>query len=133
SAGLRELGYYTNETIFTLTALPKRLAVIGAGPIGCELAQSFQRFGSAVTLLTDGTEILPREDGDAAAIVRRQIEQDGVKIMTGAKIHSVARKNGAQCLSVSLATGAIEVQCDALLVAIGRTPNLEGLELDAAG
>ena len=55
--GLREAGYYTNETIFTLTELPRRLAVIGAGPIGCELAQSFQRFGSQVTLLTDGAEI----------------------------------------------------------------------------
>ena len=67
-----DIGYYTNETIFTLTESPRRLAVIGAGPIGCELAQSFQRFGSQVTLLTDGAVILPREDQDAAAIVRRR-------------------------------------------------------------
>ncbi len=84
--GLREAGYYTNETIFTLTELPRRLAVIGAGPIGCELAQSFQRFGSQVTLLTDGGSIMPREDRDAAAVVRQQIEKDGVTIITGAKI-----------------------------------------------
>src|ERR671912_1984829 len=84
-AGLRDTGYYTNETIFTLTELPRRLAVIGAGPIGCELAQSFQRFGSQVTLLTDGAEILPREDRDAAAVVRKQIDKDGVTIITGAK------------------------------------------------
>ena len=70
--GLKESGFYTNETIFTLTQLPRRLAVIGAGPIGCELAQSFQRFGSEVTLITDGAEILPKEDRDAAAIVRQQ-------------------------------------------------------------
>ena len=66
-AGLSDAGYYTNETIFTLTELPRRLTVIGAGPIGCELAQSFQRFGSQVTIVTDGAEIMPREDRDAAA------------------------------------------------------------------
>jgi pyruvate/2-oxoglutarate dehydrogenase complex dihydrolipoamide dehydrogenase (E3) component len=132
-AGLRETGYYTNETIFTLTELPKRLAVIGAGPIGCELAQSFQRFGSEVIMLTDGSEILPREDPDAAAIVRKQIEQDGVKIITEARIQNAALKNNAKSLAVSLATRSMEVQCDAILAAVGRTANLEGLELDAAG
>ena len=91
--GLSESGFYTNETIFTLTELPRRLAVIGAGPIGCELAQSFQRFGSEVTLITDGAEILPKEDRDAAAIVRRQIEQDGVRIITGAKVQRVGNED----------------------------------------
>ncbi|MGZ8427597.1 MAG: FAD-containing oxidoreductase, partial [Candidatus Binatia bacterium] len=131
-AGLRDVGYYTNETIFTLTELPRRLAVIGAGPIGCELAQSFQRFGSQVTLLTDGAEIMPREDRDAAAVVRQQIEKDGVTIITGAKIHSAARVDGARRLSLNIGDQPMELTYDAILVAVGRTPNLEGLGLESA-
>jgi pyruvate/2-oxoglutarate dehydrogenase complex dihydrolipoamide dehydrogenase (E3) component/uncharacterized membrane protein YdjX (TVP38/TMEM64 family) len=132
-AGLKEVGFYTNETIFTLTELPRRLAVIGAGPIGCELAQSFQRFGAAVTLLTDGAEILPKEDRDAAAIVRRQIERDGVKIITGAKIQRAASQNGSKSLALTTAGGVGELACDAILVSVGRAPNLEHLDLEAAG
>ena len=131
-AGLRDTGYYTNETIFTLTELPRRLAVIGAGPIGCELAQSFQRFGSQVTLLTDGTEILPREDRDAAAVVRQQIEKDGVTIITGAQIHTAAPVNGAKSLELKIDDQPMVLTCDAILVSVGRTPNLEGLGLEAA-
>jgi pyruvate/2-oxoglutarate dehydrogenase complex dihydrolipoamide dehydrogenase (E3) component/uncharacterized membrane protein YdjX (TVP38/TMEM64 family) len=130
--GLSESGFYTNETIFTLTQLPRRLAVIGAGPIGCELAQSFQRFGSEVALITDGAEILPKEDRDATVIVRRQIEQDGVRIITGAKIQRVESRDGAQLLSLSVAGKPAPVACDAILVAVGRTPNLENLGLDEA-
>jgi pyruvate/2-oxoglutarate dehydrogenase complex dihydrolipoamide dehydrogenase (E3) component/uncharacterized membrane protein YdjX (TVP38/TMEM64 family) len=129
--GLREAGYYTNETIFTLTELPRRLAVIGAGPIGCELAQSFQRFGSAVTILTDGAEILPREDRDAAAVVRAQIERDGVSIVTGAKIDSATERDGGKCLKLNVGDKQMELVCDSILVAVGRVPNLEGLALDA--
>ena len=132
-AGLRETGFYTNETIFTLTELPRRLAVIGAGPIGCELAQSFQRFGSQVTMLTDGAEIMPREDRDAAEIVRKQIEKDGVKIITGVKLQSAARVNGAKRFSLKVGDQPAELACDAILVSVGRTPNLEGLGLEAAG
>ena len=130
--GLREAGYYTNETIFTLTELPRRLAVIGAGPIGCELAQSFQRFGSQVTLLTDGGSIMPREDRDAAAVVRQQFEKDGVTIITGAKIHSAAQVNGAKSLSLNIGDQPMNLACDAILVAVGRTANLEGLGLESA-
>jgi pyruvate/2-oxoglutarate dehydrogenase complex dihydrolipoamide dehydrogenase (E3) component len=132
-AGLRETGFYTNETIFTLTELPRRLVVIGAGPIGCELAQSFQRFGSEVTMITDGVEILPREDRDAAAIVRRQIENDGVKVITGAKIQRAEIKAGLKHLAVTVGDKPVEVACDAILVSVGRTPNLENLGLEAAG
>jgi pyruvate/2-oxoglutarate dehydrogenase complex dihydrolipoamide dehydrogenase (E3) component/uncharacterized membrane protein YdjX (TVP38/TMEM64 family) len=131
--GLRESGFYTNETIFTLTRLPRRLAVIGAGPIGCELAQSFQRFGSEVALITDGAEILPKEDRDAAAIVRRQIEQDGVRIITGAKVERVTGKETGKNLSLGVGDRKLELECDVILVAVGRAPNLENLGLDEAG
>ena len=132
-AGLSDTGYYTNETIFTLTELPRRLTVIGAGPIGCELAQSFQRFGSQVTIVTDGAEIMPREDRDAAAIVRKQIEKEGVTVVVGAQIQSAAAQNGAKVLSLKVAGQASELAGDAILVAVGRTANLEGLGLEAAG
>ena len=133
ASGLRESGFYTNETIFTLTELPRRLAVIGAGPVGCELAQAFARFGSEVTMMTDGVEILPREDRDAAAILRRQIERDGVRIITSAEIQRAEAKDDTKIVSLTAAHKPEVVTCDAILVAIGRTPNLENLGLEQAG
>jgi pyruvate/2-oxoglutarate dehydrogenase complex dihydrolipoamide dehydrogenase (E3) component len=131
--GLSESGFYTNETIFALTELPRRLAVIGGGPIGCELAQTFQRFGSEVTLMTDGAEILPKEDRDAAATLRRQLEKDGVKVITGAMVQRVA--GGGICKNLVLSVGdrKLEIECDAILVSVGRMPNLENLGLEDAG
>jgi len=131
--GLREVGFYTNETIFTLTELPRRLAVIGAGPIGCELAQTFQRFGSEVALMTDGAEILPKEDRDAAAILRKQMEKDGVRILTGARIQRTETKGKVKKLSLTVGDQRLEIECDAILIAVGRMPNLENLGLDKAG
>jgi pyruvate/2-oxoglutarate dehydrogenase complex dihydrolipoamide dehydrogenase (E3) component/uncharacterized membrane protein YdjX (TVP38/TMEM64 family) len=132
-SGLRESGFYTNETIFTLTALPRHLAVIGAGPIGCELAQSFRRFGSDVTLITDGGEILPKEDRDAAAIVRRQIEKDGVRVITVANVQRVEAKNNAKKVTLRVGDRESGIDCDAILISVGRTPNLENLGLEKAG
>jgi pyruvate/2-oxoglutarate dehydrogenase complex dihydrolipoamide dehydrogenase (E3) component/uncharacterized membrane protein YdjX (TVP38/TMEM64 family) len=131
--GFAESGYFTNETIFTLTELPRRMVVIGAGPIGCELAQSFQRFGSQVTIITDGAEILPKEDRDAAAIVREQMEKDGVRVIAGADIQRVEKKDGTNSLKLKVGDTQTELWCDAILVSVGRTPNMEGLGLDEAG
>jgi pyruvate/2-oxoglutarate dehydrogenase complex dihydrolipoamide dehydrogenase (E3) component/uncharacterized membrane protein YdjX (TVP38/TMEM64 family) len=131
--GLSECGFYTHETIFTLTELPRRLAVIGAGPIGCELAQAFARFGSQVTMMTDGADILPREDRDAAGVLRRQLEKEGVRIITGVEIQRVETKDSEKVLSVSVAGKPEGIVFDAVLVAVGRTPNLENLGLDEAG
>ena len=131
--GLAEAGYYTNETIFTLIELPRRMVVVGAGPIGCELAQSFQRFGSQVTMITDGVEILPKEDRDAAATVREQIEKDGVRMIAGANIQAVGKKDGAKNVRLKVGDTLTELLCDAILVSVGRTPNMEGLGLDDAG
>jgi pyruvate/2-oxoglutarate dehydrogenase complex dihydrolipoamide dehydrogenase (E3) component/uncharacterized membrane protein YdjX (TVP38/TMEM64 family) len=132
-SGLRDAGFYTNETIFTLTALPRRMAVIGAGPLGCELAQCFQRLGSAVTLITDGAEILPKEDRDAAQIVRRQMDKDGVRIITSAKFQGAAKNGDAKLLALNDGARQWEIACEAILVAVGRTPNLENLGLETAG
>jgi len=130
-AGLREVGYHTNETIFTLTELPARLAVIGAGPIGCELAQAFQRFGAQVGVIDLGP-ILPREDRDIAAIVQRQLEREGVQFFLSAKIVRAESRNDAKALIVSQQGTEHALLCDAILVATGRTPNVDGLGLEAA-
>ena len=132
-AGLADAGYYTNETIFTLTELPRRMVVIGAGPVGCELAQSFQRFGCQVTVITNGAQILPKEDDDAAAVVRQQMSQDGVRIVTRGVIRGVSSNGSGKRVSVETDGTSREVECDAILVSVGRRPNLEGLELDSAG
>jgi pyruvate/2-oxoglutarate dehydrogenase complex dihydrolipoamide dehydrogenase (E3) component len=131
--GLADAGYLTNETIFSLTELPSRLAVIGAGPIGCELAQSFARFGSQVTVINAASHVLPREDGDAAAIVERAMERDGVRFVHGARVVRVERHDGERIVQVEQGTRATRIAADALLVAAGRAPNVEGLGLEAAG
>ena len=131
-AGLADAGYYTNETIFTLTELPRRMVVIGAGPVGCELAQCFQRFGCQVTVITDGAQILPKEDHDAAAVLRQRLSREGVRIITSGIIQQVSSNGSGKRVSVATDGTTHEVECDAILVSVGRKPNLEGLELDIA-
>ena len=133
-AGLAEVGYLTNETVFTLTQPPARLAVIGAGPIGCELAQAFQRLGSAVTLLNDTPHILPREDADAAEVVQRQFGRDGVTLVLGAEILAARRDGADKVLRVRGADGGErEVRVDEILVGAGRAPNVAGMGLETVG
>ena len=132
--GLAEAGYHTNETIFTLTELPRRLAVIGAGPIGCELAQSFARFGSEVYLIEALHGIMPNEDPDAAEIVRTvMLEHDGVKLMCCGKELKVSKVEGGKRLTVDSHGNHYDIVVDEILVGGGRQPNLEGLGLEAAG
>ena len=131
--GLREAGYLTNETVFTLTDLPARLAVIGAGPIGCELAQSFARFGSRVYLVEAMHSILPNEDRDAAEIVLQSMLRDGVKLLCCGKDLGVARTEGGKRLTLDSHGQRYDVTVDAILVGAGRTPNVEGLGLETVG
>jgi len=131
--GLAEAGYLTNETVFSLTELPPRLAVIGAGPIGCELAQAFARFGSRVTLIEATGHILPREDPDAARRVRAAIERDGVRIICGGKAARISREGDERVIGLDCDGQRHDVRCDAILVGVGRAPNVEGLNLEAVG
>jgi pyruvate/2-oxoglutarate dehydrogenase complex dihydrolipoamide dehydrogenase (E3) component len=131
--GLAEAGYLTNETVFWLTELPRRLVVIGAGPIGCEMAQSFRRFGSHVTLLNDAEHILPREDRDAAAFVEQRMRAEGVGLTNGVTITRVERQDGAIAVFYERDGREEQVPCDQILVGVGRAPNVEGLGLEAAG
>jgi pyruvate/2-oxoglutarate dehydrogenase complex dihydrolipoamide dehydrogenase (E3) component len=131
--GLADAGYLTNETVFALTELPRRLAVIGAGPIGCELAQAFARFGSSVTVLEVAPHILPLEDRDAAALVEDSLARDGIRFVVDCKIHDVQNQDGDRVLRIETGGQKSEVRADAILVGGGRTPNVEGLNLEAAG
>lgn len=131
--GLSEAGYLTNETVFSLTELPKRLAVIGAGPIGCELAQAFARFGSKVTLIELGPHILGREDSDAAEILHSTFVREGVALQLGVKIAGVATTADGKRITVERDGQSFEVKVDEILVGVGRAPNVEGLELEKAG
>jgi pyruvate/2-oxoglutarate dehydrogenase complex dihydrolipoamide dehydrogenase (E3) component len=131
--GLAEAGYLTNESVFSLTELPVRLAVIGAGPIGCELAQTFRRFGSRVTLIEMMPQVLVREDADAAAVVQRALVRDGVELELGAAISGVERRGGDKVVRFERRGQAHEVAADEVLVSVGRAPNVEDLGLEAAG
>jgi pyruvate/2-oxoglutarate dehydrogenase complex dihydrolipoamide dehydrogenase (E3) component len=131
--GLADVDHLTNESIFSLTELPPRLAIIGAGPIGAELSQAFARFGSQVVLIELGGHILMREDPDAAAIVQAALARDGVDLRLSATIDSVSAEGDEKVIKLSVDGQATEVRVDALLVAVGRAPNVDGLGLDAAG
>lgn len=131
--GLAEAGYRTNETIFNLTELPKRLAVIGGGPIGCELSQAFARLGSRVTHLVQEGHILPREDTDAAEVVQQAMLADGVQLEFGIKVIEVRSQGPEKTVVFERGGTRHEAEVDEILLAIGRTPNVEGLGLEAAG
>ncbi|MFQ5478027.1 MAG: mercuric reductase [Candidatus Binatia bacterium] len=132
--GLNDIEYLTNETVFEMTVLPKRLGIIGAGPIGCELAQSFARLGSEVYLVEAAHGTLPSEDPDASEIVRRSIVDDGVQLLCCGKELTLSEADGARVrLQVESHGCAYDVGVDQLLVAVGRRPNSDNLGLDAAG
>jgi pyruvate/2-oxoglutarate dehydrogenase complex dihydrolipoamide dehydrogenase (E3) component len=131
--GLAEAGYLTNETVFNLTERPRRLLVLGAGPIGCELAQAFALFGSQVTMVDVAPRVLPREDPDAAAIVARRLEVDGVRVEPGITLERVQRDHDSVRAAWIRGEQRGESVVDAVLVAAGRAPNVEDLNLDAAG
>ncbi len=130
--GLEGVEFLTNETLFSLTERPRRFGVIGAGPIGCEMAQAFAQLGSEVFLVEAEHGILPREDREAAAIVQRRLEDDGVTLLCCGKNLEIGRDEGIRLVVESHGRGYSE-PIDTLLVAVGRTPNVEHLNLEAVG
>ncbi len=129
--GLEEAGYDTNRTVFDWDALPPRVVILGGGAIGCELGQVFRRFGADVTILHNGARILARDDADAASVLHGQLEAEGVRIVTGARVERVTHRGDVKVLT--LAGSGEEIACDAILVAAGRKSNVGGLNLDAVG
>ena len=133
--GLKQSPYLTNASIFNLTELPARLGVIGAGPIGLELAQAFQRLGSQVTVFSRSDKVLPKEDPDAARIVEASLRRDGVTFAYHVAYKGVESRGGQPPISVMIEDkdGERTLQFDALLVATGRKPTVKGLGLEDAG
>jgi pyruvate/2-oxoglutarate dehydrogenase complex dihydrolipoamide dehydrogenase (E3) component len=133
--GLKEAPYLTNATIFNLTELPARLGVIGAGPIGLELAQAFQRLGSQVTVFSRTNKILPKEDPDAVKIVEASLRRDGVTFLYNVGYQRVDSGGGRPPVTMVLDINDEErrLEFDALLLATGRKPTVKGLDLEAAG
>ncbi len=131
--GLAQAGYLTNETFFSLTELPRRVAVIGAGPVGCELSQTLQRLGAEVTLLERGPHILSREDEDAARMVEQSLMRDGVRLLTQVTVSRVECRAGDKVLTLDQSGVAVEAVVDEILLTAGRTPNVSEIGLEAAG
>jgi pyruvate/2-oxoglutarate dehydrogenase complex dihydrolipoamide dehydrogenase (E3) component len=131
--GIDGVAFLTNETVFSLTELPEHLAVIGGGPIGCELAQAFVRFGARVTIIDAAPRILSNDDADAAEVVAAALRRDGVEILTEARIDSVREAGAGKTIRITRGGEAFEITASHLLVAAGRAPNVEGLGLEEAG
>jgi pyruvate/2-oxoglutarate dehydrogenase complex dihydrolipoamide dehydrogenase (E3) component len=131
--GLAEAGYLTNETVFSLTERPRRLAVIGGGPIGCELAQAFHRLGSEVTLLHKHGHLLDREEADAAEIVQQQFLNENLHLILDCSLDKVEKTNHGKVIYYRQNGAVKTVVVDEILVGAGRTPNVEGLNLEAVG
>jgi pyruvate/2-oxoglutarate dehydrogenase complex dihydrolipoamide dehydrogenase (E3) component len=131
--GLKEVGFLTNESVFSLNELPKRLIVIGGGPIGCELAQSFSRLGSRVFIIHRASRLLPRDDPDASSILKAQFEAEGITLFFNATIRHAERSAEGKTIVFEADQGEEAVSADEILVASGRTPNMEDLNLEAAG
>jgi pyruvate/2-oxoglutarate dehydrogenase complex dihydrolipoamide dehydrogenase (E3) component len=127
--GLRDLPFLTSETVFELREPPRSLLIVGGGPIGCELAQAFALLGVEVTIVESQSRLLPQEDPDAAAIVARRLAEDGVRVLTGASIQRFTHTS----TSITAEVEGGGVVADAVLVASGRSPSIERLNLGAAG
>jgi pyruvate/2-oxoglutarate dehydrogenase complex dihydrolipoamide dehydrogenase (E3) component len=131
--GLAEAGFLTNETVFNLTDRPSRLAVIGGGPIGCELAQTFQRLGSEVVMFHKNNHLLDREDTEAAEIIQQVFLREGVQFQLNATLERVEKTDQGKVLYFSQNGQTSSITVDEILIGAGRSPNVEGLNLEQVG
>ena len=131
--GLAEVGYLTSDTLWGLRELPARLVVLGGGPIGCELAQSFARLGSTVTQVEMLPRIMIREDEEVSALARAALERDGVKVLTGHKALRCEEEGNAKFIVVESSGQTQRIEFDVLLCAVGRVARLKGFGLEELG
>ncbi len=131
--GLQEVGFLTNQSVFDLLHLPQSLIIVGGGPIGTEMAQAFARLGSQVTLLQGPERILPKEDPEMSQIIREVLEREGVKIVTGARLHKAWAKDGTKVVEAKKGQETIQLEAEEIIIAVGRKPNVAGLNLEAVG
>lgn len=131
--GLAEAGYLTNETLFNLTQIPPRLAVIGGGYIGCEMAQTFRRLGAEVVLLQRGERLLKGSDPEGSVIMQTAFADEGINVVINADVRDVEQQEAAKILHYNVLGIEESSRVDDILVAVGRTPNIEGLNLEKVG
>jgi pyruvate/2-oxoglutarate dehydrogenase complex dihydrolipoamide dehydrogenase (E3) component len=131
--GLEEVGYLTNETVFSLTERPRRLALIGGGPLDCELAQAFRRLGCEVALFHRGDRILKKEDADAAGILQNVFIWEGIQLMLDCHVQRVVKTSEGKTIYFTCSGQEKAIAVDEILVGVGRVPNVEGLNLEAVG
>ena len=131
--GLEEVGYLTNEDLFDLQKLPASLAIVGGGPVGVEMAQAFARLGSQVTLLQGPARILPKEEPEVSEAIAQVLAREGIRIETGARVQRFSRQGGKKVVEALQGQQTLRVEADEVLLALGRAPNVEGLNLEAAG
>ena len=132
-AGIEGVSYLTSASIFELEELPKRLIVLGGGPIGCEIAQALSRLGAETTLVQRGGHLLPKDDPELSGMLLRQLEAEGVDVVVEAEAKRVAKDGDTIRMTLAAKGAERTIVADALFVAIGRQPNVEGLDLDKAG
>jgi pyruvate/2-oxoglutarate dehydrogenase complex dihydrolipoamide dehydrogenase (E3) component len=130
--GLKETGFITNEEVFRLKELPHKLIVLGGGPIGLELGQSFARLGSDVTVVEMSDHLLPKEDKQVSAAIEDVLRAEGLMVCLNTKAIQATSANGQKILTVEHEGKRTELQADEFLVSTGRRPNIEGLNLEAA-
>src|SRR5664280_3476380 len=131
--GFTVVGSLTNENVFNLTECPRRLLVIGGGPLGCELAQAFCRFGSHVIIAQDDPMFLPKEERDAAQILSDSLARDGVEIHLNTTVVGVRLDGTRKIVNLVCAGDKFSVSVDEILAGIGRMPIVEGMNLASAG
>jgi pyruvate/2-oxoglutarate dehydrogenase complex dihydrolipoamide dehydrogenase (E3) component len=131
--GLQETGYMTNKDAFDLAALPPSLVIVGAGPVGVELGQAFERLGSKVTIVQGPDRILPKEDPEVSTTVARVLQSEGIDIVTGARFVRASRSGDKKVVTAKQGDKLLHFEADEILLALGRKPNIEGLNLEAAG
>ena len=130
--GLEQVSYLTSDSVWELKAQPKRLVVLGGGPIGCELSQAFAKLGSEVTMVEMMGQLMGREDADVAEVITKRFEHDGIRVLTDHKAIKVT-SDGEKVLHCESAEGVVEVPFDEILVAVGRKANTDQMDLESLG
>ncbi len=131
--GLEEVGYLTNEHTFSLLHLPASIVIIGGGPMGMELGQSFRRLGATVTIIQGPDRVLPKEDPEVSSTIASVLRTEGINIYTGARFVKAGRNGHIKVVVARQGDNLLNIEADEILLALGRQPNVEGLNLEAAG